>query len=151
MCFRDKKQIREMMEKIITIAIVSLLLLFAVITSIMVFFFFNVGIFELLGIEYDSWASILLFYGLSLIADAVVTIVLIYIKINCSKVRHDFRRLHEFILRVVLNFIAIYTIDEYMSSVRISFVAEIIFAIIISTIDILMTASKRDSGNPRGE
>lgn len=145
------KQIRETIEKIIPIAIVSLLLLFAVITSIILFFFFNVGIFELLGIEYDSWTSILLFYGLSLIADAVVTIVLIYIKINCSKVRRDFRRLHEFILRVVLNFIAIYTIDEYMSSVRISFVAKVVFAIIISTIDILMTASKRDSGNPRSE
>lgn len=145
------KPIRETIEKIIPIAIVSLLLLFAVITPIILFFFFNVGIFELLGIEYDSWTSILLFYGLSLIADAVVTIVLIYIKINCSKVRCDFRRLHEFILRVVLNFIAIYTIDEYMSSVRISFVAEVVFAIIISTIDILMTASKRDSGNPRSE
>ncbi|WP_446672257.1 YrvL family regulatory protein [Paenibacillus wuxiensis] len=139
------------MEKIIPIAIVSLLLLFAVITSIILFFFFNVGIFELLGIEYDSWTSILLFYGLSLIADAVVTIVLMYININCYKVGHNFRRLHEFILRVVLNFIAIYTIDECMSSIRISFVAEVVFAIIISTIDISMGASKRDSVNPRSE
>ncbi|EPY14778.1 YrvL family regulatory protein [Paenibacillus alvei] len=145
------KQIRETIEKIIPIAIVSLLLLFAVITSIILFFFFNVGIFELLGIEYDSWTSILLFYGLSLIADAVVTIVFMYIKIICSKVGHNFRRLHEFILRVVLNFIAIYTIDECMSSVRISFVAEVVFALIISTIDISITASKRDSGNPRSE
>jgi len=146
-----KKQIREMMKKIIPISLVSLLLLFAVITSIIVLFFFNVGIFEILGIEYDSWKSILLFYGLSLIADAVVIIVLMFIKINCSKVGRNFRRLHEFILRVVLNFIAIYTIDEYMSSVRISFVAEVVFAIIISTIDISMGASKRDSVNPRSE
>lgn len=59
MYFRYKKQARELMEKIIPIAIVSLMLLFAVITSITLFFFFNVGIFELLGIEYDSWKSIL--------------------------------------------------------------------------------------------
>ncbi|WP_227774896.1 YrvL family regulatory protein [Paenibacillus sp. NAIST15-1] len=129
----------------------SLLLLFAVITSIIVLFFFNVGIFEILGIEYDSWKSILLFYGLSLISDAVVTIVLMFIKINCSIVGRNFRRLHEFILRVVLNFTAVHTIDEYMSSIRISFVAEVVFAIIISTIDILMGASKRDSVNPRSE
>ncbi|KJB87723.1 hypothetical protein AZ66_11505 [Paenibacillus sp. E194] len=146
-----KKQIREMMRKIIPISIVSLLLLFAVITSIIVLFFFNVGIFEILGIEYDSWKSILLFYGLSLIADAVVTIVLMFIKINCSKVGRNFRRLHEFILRVILNFTAVFTIDEYMSSIRISFVAEVVFAIIISTIDISMGASKRDSVNPRSE
>ncbi|TQR43619.1 hypothetical protein C7Y44_21015 [Paenibacillus popilliae] len=146
-----KKQIREMMKKIIPISIVSLLLLFAVITSIIVLFFFNVGIFEILGIEYDSWKSILLFYGLSLVADAVVTIVLMFIKINCSKVGRNFRRLHEFILRVLLNFTAVYTIDEYMSSIRISFVAEVVFAIIISTIDISMGASKRDSVNPRSE
>lgn len=139
------------MEKIIPIAIVSLLLLFAVITSIILLFFFNVGIFELLGIEYDSWGSILLFYGLSLFADAVVTIVLMYIKINWFKVGRNFRKLHEFILRVVLNFIAVYTIDEYMSSVRISLVAKVVFAIIISTIDISMAARKRDSGNPRSE
>ncbi|GAV14241.1 hypothetical protein PBN151_4203 [Paenibacillus sp. NAIST15-1] len=146
-----KKQIREMMKKIIPISLVSLLLLFAVITSIIVLFFFNVGIFEILGIEYDSWKSILLFYGLSLISDAVVTIVLMFIKINCSIVGRNFRRLHEFILRVVLNFTAVHTIDEYMSSIRISFVAEVVFAIIISTIDILMGASKRDSVNPRSE
>lgn len=146
-----KKRIREMMKKIIPISIVSLLLLFAVITSIIVLFFFNVGIFEILGIEYDSWKSILLFYGLSLIADAVVTIVLMFIKINCSKVGRNFRRLHEFILRVILNFTAVFTIDEYMSSIRISFVAEVVFAIIISTIDISMGASKRDSVNPRSE
>ncbi|WP_442950285.1 YrvL family regulatory protein [Paenibacillus sp. E194] len=139
------------MRKIIPISIVSLLLLFAVITSIIVLFFFNVGIFEILGIEYDSWKSILLFYGLSLIADAVVTIVLMFIKINCSKVGRNFRRLHEFILRVILNFTAVFTIDEYMSSIRISFVAEVVFAIIISTIDISMGASKRDSVNPRSE
>ncbi|MBG9736719.1 YrvL family regulatory protein [Paenibacillus alvei] len=149
MYFRYKKQARELMEKIIPIAIVSLMLLFAVITSITLFFFFNVGIFELLRIEYDSWKSILLFYGLSLIADAVVTIVLMYIKMNCSKVERNFRRLHEFILRIVLNFTAVYTIDECMSSVRISFIAEVVFAIIISTIDISMTVNKRDSGNPR--
>lgn len=146
-----KKQIREMMKKIIPISIVSLLLLFAVITSIIVLFFFNVGIFEILGIEYDSWKSILLFYGLSLIADAVVTIVLMFIKIDCSKVGRNFRRLHEFILRVILNFTAVFTIDEYMSSIRISFVAEVVFAIIISTIDISMGVSKRDSVNPRSE
>jgi Regulatory protein YrvL len=87
-----KKQIREMMKKIIPISIVSLLLLFAVITSIIVLFFFNVGIFEILGIEYDSWKSILLFYGLSLIADAVVTVVLMFIKINCSKVGNNFSK-----------------------------------------------------------
>lgn len=146
-----KKQIREMMKKIIPISLVSLLLLFAVITSIIVLFFFNVGIFEILGIEYDSWKSILLFYGLSLISDAVVTIVLMFIKINCSIVGRNFRRLHEFILRVVLNFTAVHTIDEYMSSIRISFVAEVVFAIIISTIDISMGASRRDSVNPRSE
>ncbi|WP_412102557.1 YrvL family regulatory protein [Paenibacillus alvei] len=42
--------------------------------------FFHIGIFEVLGVQYESWGSILLFIGLSFVADAVTKVLFIFMK-----------------------------------------------------------------------
>lgn len=57
------KRNKEIMKKIIPNVIVSILLLIILIGVAAFFLFFHIGIFEVLGIQYESWTSILLFIG----------------------------------------------------------------------------------------
>ncbi|WP_430109631.1 YrvL family regulatory protein [Paenibacillus sp. B1-33] len=60
--------------------IVSILLLLIMIGMAAFLLFFHIGIFEVLGVQYESWGSILLFIGLSIVADAVAKVLFIFMK-----------------------------------------------------------------------
>lgn len=61
------KRNSEIMKKIVPIVVVSILLLFIVLGVAAFFKFFHIGIFEVLGIHYESWTSVFLFIGLSFV------------------------------------------------------------------------------------
>ncbi|WP_446673392.1 YrvL family regulatory protein [Paenibacillus wuxiensis] len=89
--------------------------------SSIVSFFFHIGIFEVLGIQYESWTSILLFIGLSFVADAVTKVLFIFMKARYFLATgQHFKQCHDAIFRILLDFIAVHLIDEWMTSVHFS-------------------------------
>ncbi|MCY7486934.1 YrvL family regulatory protein [Paenibacillus alvei] len=99
-------------------------------------FFFHIGIFEVLGIQYESWTSILLFIGLSFVADAVTKVLFIFLKARYFLATgQHFKQYHDAIFRILLDFIAVHLIDEWMTSVHFSIFSEIGFVLIIYLID----------------
>ncbi|GAV11701.1 hypothetical protein PBN151_1630 [Paenibacillus sp. NAIST15-1] len=100
------------------------------------FLFFHIGIFEVLGIQYESWTSVFLFIGLSFVADAVTKVFFIFMKTRyfLSTGQH-FKQYHDAIFRILLDFIAVHLIDEWMTSVHFSIFSEIGFVLIIYLID----------------
>ena len=146
------KRKKEMLKEIIPIIIVSILLLSILIGVVCFFLFFNIGIFELLGVEYESWTSILMFFGFSLIADAIVNVILIFFKARYfHKTGRIVKKRHAAIFRILLDFSAIHIIDELMTSVHFSILSEIGFVLIIYLIDASISSSKRESDKPRNE
>ncbi|WP_072728564.1 YrvL family regulatory protein [Paenibacillus sp. NAIST15-1] len=124
------------MKKIIPIVIVGILLLFILFGVAAFFLFFHIGIFEVLGIQYESWTSVFLFIGLSFVADAVTKVFFIFMKTRyfLSTGQH-FKQYHDAIFRILLDFIAVHLIDEWMTSVHFSIFSEIGFVLIIYLID----------------
>ncbi|WP_420901812.1 YrvL family regulatory protein [Paenibacillus alvei] len=98
--------------------------------------FFHIGIFEVLGVQYESWGSILLFIGLSIVADAVAKVLFIFMKTRyfLSTGLH-FKQYHDAIFRILLDFMAVHLIDEWMTTVHFSIFSEIAFVLIIYLID----------------
>lgn len=134
------------MKKIVPIVFVSILLLFVLIGVAAFFLFFHIGIFEVLGIRYDSWTSIFLFIGLSFFADAITKVLFIFMKTRCflSTGQH-FKQYHDAIFRILLDFIAVHLIDEWMSSVHFSVLSEIAFVLIIYLIDTLLFQNREQN------
>ncbi|RJG15177.1 YrvL family regulatory protein [Paenibacillus thiaminolyticus] len=140
------------MEKIIPIVIVSVLLIIILIGIIGFFLFFNIGLFEILGVEYESWTSIFIFFGLSFAADAVVNIAVTFCKFRYyHSTGRTVKKRHAFILRILLDFAAIHTIDEMMTSVHFSFLSKIGFVLVISLIDASISSAKRRVEKARDE
>lgn len=128
------------MKKVVPIVIVSILMLVILLGVAAFLLFFHIGIFEVLGIQYESWTSILLFIGLSFVADAITKVLFIFMKTRyfLSTGQH-FKRYHDAIFRILLDFVAVHLIDEWMTSVHFSIFSEISFVLIIYLIDILLT------------
>ncbi|WP_185929607.1 YrvL family regulatory protein [Paenibacillus popilliae] len=131
------------MKKIVPIVIVSILLLIIMLGVAAFFLFFHIGIFEVLGIQYESWTSILLFIVLSFVADAVTKVLFIFMKTRYFLATgQHFKRYHDAIFRILLDFVAVHLIDEWMTSVHFSIFSEIGFVLIIYLIDILLFQKK---------
>lgn len=130
---------KEIMKKVIPIVIVSILLLTILLGVAAFFLFFHIGIFEILGIQYESWTSILLFIGLSFVADAVAKVLFIFMKARYFLATgQHFKLYHDAIFRMLLDFMAVHLIDEWMTSVNFSIFSEIAFVLIIYLIDTLL-------------
>ena len=140
---------KEIMKKVIPIVIVSILLVIILFGVIAFFLFFHIGIFEVLGIEYESWASIILFVGLSLVADIINKVIFIFIMaryFHATGQNYKKKKHHDFFFRIFLDFIAVHLIDEWMTSVHFSIFSEIAFVLIIYLIDTsLFRKDERDS------
>ncbi|TQR41152.1 YrvL family regulatory protein [Paenibacillus popilliae] len=124
------------MKKIVPIVFVSILLLLILLGVAAFFLFFHIGIFEVLGIQYESWISVVLFIGLSFVADAITKVLLIFMKTRYFLATgQHFKRYHDAIFRIFLDFVAVHLIDEWMTSVHFSIFSEIGFVLIIYLID----------------
>ncbi|MCY9517965.1 YrvL family regulatory protein [Paenibacillus apiarius] len=147
------KSNKEIVKKIIPMIIVGFLLLFILIGVTGFFLFFNIGIFEILGVEYESWTSILLFFGFSLVADAVINGVVVFFKASYfHRTGRSVKKQHASIFRILLDFMAIHIIDELMTSVHFSILSKIGFVLIIYLIDASIFSSRnRESDKPRDE
>ncbi|RIU90145.1 hypothetical protein D1864_13935 [Oceanobacillus picturae] len=125
-------------EKMASFIGITIFIIFLVGFVVGIYFFGIAGVFNLLGVEYDTvWSLVLFvisFYFLGIIVEilskAIFKLTTLYIK-GKSKVM---------VIRVCIEFtsnlLVLYTVDEFMSSITLSIKTEIIVAVLIAILEI---------------
>ncbi len=138
--FRDM----NVKEKVIVVTAITSLILFSLSFAIGIFYFGFVGIFSLLGIQFDSYYSLLVFVLLyfvvgiftDIVSMALVTISYHYIS----------GKLHLFFTRMFIDctitWLLLFTLDEFMHSITIPFSIEILMAVLLFIIGIAFDDKK---------
>lgn len=138
-------------DKMLTIVGITLLIIF-VIGVIFGFYFFGMaGIFELLGIYYESIWSLVVFVVSFFLLGLMIEIIFkaIYslaVEKIAGKVKRLFTRL---VMEVFANWLVLFTVDEVMRSITISFTSEILVAFLIAIFEFIFE-EKKDVNHTKG-
>ncbi|MBP3950208.1 regulatory YrvL family protein [Bacillus suaedae] len=137
--FRDKN-IKGKIVTVIGIAILFLLVLGFVIGLL---FFGFAGIFELLGVQYQSFWSLLIFVVSFFILGLVVDLFSIAIfKLTSQHLTRKVKVFYKFSIESIFNWIALFTVDECMSSITLSINTEMIIASLLAVLEIVFDKDK---------
>ncbi|WP_208586141.1 YrvL family regulatory protein [Gracilibacillus suaedae] len=138
--FRDMNK----KEKLITVAAIALLIFFVAGFVIGVFFFGLAGLFELLGVRYHSIWSLLTFvvsfFVLGIIVDLFFKVFYkITVRNMIGKVKIGFFR---FTFDFLSNWLVLFTVDEFMKSITLTFKSEVIIALLLALLEIVFDSDK---------
>lgn len=126
-------------EKTATVAGITLLIILAAGFVLGIYFFGLAGIFELLGVQYKSvWSLIVFvvsFFVLSIILElfSKAIFVLLTRKIT-GKLKMLFVRIS---IEGASNWLCLFTVDEFMKSITLSLKTEIIVALLLAVLEIV--------------
>lgn len=132
-------------EKIIVILSITFLIIFSLSLLLALFFFGFTGLFQLLGVQYDSVSALILFLVnyviISIIGEffsKIISLIIVsYLKSNSGKI------LIPFILDTFANWIILHFIDEAMNSITIPTWVEIITVLLLACADFAFDDRKK--------
>ncbi|RCW76805.1 YrvL family regulatory protein [Saliterribacillus persicus] len=130
--------------KIATVAGIALLIIL-VIGFVLGFYFFGmVGIFELLGVQYKSiWSLVVFvvsFFFLGLIVDLISKVIYkLFVRNITAKVKMFLIR---FSIESASNWILLFTVDEFMNSIALSLKIEIVIALLLAVLETVFDSDK---------
>lgn len=126
--------------KILIVITISFLLVFAITLFIGSYYFGILGIFKLLGVEYDSFLSLLLFVIFYFLLGIIGDLVVYAFSVLLSSI--VFRPLTEltitFLINLLVNWSIISFLNFCMLSIEISIGTQIIASAIISIIEVVL-------------
>lgn len=139
--FRDK----NCKQKIGTIVGMTLFILFILGFVLGIYFFGVAGIFTLLGIEYTSVWSLIIFVVILIILSAIVELFSEPIfRLIAGKITGTFAVLCiQFGIQSLTNWLCLFTIAEFMESVHLTQEAGIIVAMLLALIEMTIEAKER--------
>ena len=124
--------------KIAIVATVSLMLMGAIGLVTVVFYFGIVGLFNLLGVEYDSLLSLVWFtifyFLLSFFGDILIKI-LIVLTTNSNRWSDNYKKYSIVIYSFFVNWGIVSLLNQLMSSINIHLLTQIIFSLIMAILD----------------
>ena len=130
--------------KIAIVATVSLMLMGAIGLVTVVFYFGIVGLFNLLGVEYDSLLSLVWFtifyFLLSVLGDIIIKIFMVLTN-NSNKWSDNYKKFSILIYSFFVNWGIVSLLNQLMNSINIHLLTQIIFSLIIAILDLI---SKND-------
>ncbi|MCT1905459.1 YrvL family regulatory protein [Oceanobacillus sojae] len=133
--FRDK----NVKEKIIVIIGITLLIVLAVGFVFGLFFFGMAGVFKLLGVQYDSIWSLVIFvicmFGVGLILEVVTKSIFVLSTRNMTEKTKIL--LIRIIIEFTSNWLVLFTVDELMNSITLSVQTEVVIAALLTAIEII--------------
>lgn len=141
--FRDK----NVKEKITIIIGITLLIVLVLGFLFGLYFFGLAGIFKLLGVQYESIWSLVVFAIILLIVSSIFEIFsklifMLSIRYITGKTTVLFIRI---IIEFTSNWLVLFTVDEFMSSITLSAKTEIIIALLITVIEIVFDDDKDEN------
>lgn len=139
--FRDK----NLKEKILIVIGIILLIIFVVGFVFAIYFFGLAGAFTLLGVQYESIWSLVVFVTIFIMLGIIVelfakVIFYLFVRNITGNVKLFFARL---IFEGTLNWLLLFTIDEMMRSIVIPLQTEIIIALVIALLEIVFDDKKK--------
>ncbi|WP_152655495.1 YrvL family regulatory protein [Oceanobacillus sp. CFH 90083] len=138
--FRDK----NVKDKILIIIGITLLIILVAGFIFGLYFFGLAGVFKLLGVQYESIWTLVVFVISLLIVSSIFELFskLIFI----LSVRNITGKTTVLIIRIIIeftsNWLVLFTIDEFMRSITLSLKTEIIIALLIAVIEIIFDDDK---------
>jgi hypothetical protein len=131
-------------DKTATVAGITLLIILVLGFVLGLYFFGLAGIFKLLGVQYKSIWSLVVFVVSFFILGIIVE--LFSKTIFKLSVRNITREIWVFFIRisfeVTTNWLVLFTVDEFMHSITLSWKTEIIIALLIALIEIAFDCDK---------
>ncbi|MFF2589622.1 YrvL family regulatory protein [Peribacillus butanolivorans] len=141
--FRDM----NIKEKMTTVAGIAFLIILVTGFVMGLYFFGLVGVFELLGVQYESIRSLVVFVVSFFILGIIVE--LFFKAIFELSVRNITGKIKVFLIRISLegttNLLVLFTVDEVMKSITLSLKTEIIIALLLAIIEIVFDDDKEIS------
>ena len=136
-------------EKMATIAGLALLITLVVGFVWGLYFFGLAGVFALLGVQYISIWSLVMFVGSFFILGIFVELVSkVIFKIA---VRNMTGKINVFFIRIsiegISNWLVLFAVDEFMNSITLSLKTEILIALLLAIIEIVFDGDKENSIN----
>ncbi|SES18005.1 Regulatory protein YrvL [Gracilibacillus ureilyticus] len=138
----DSDSFRDMngKEKIVTVLAIALLIIFAVGFVIGLYFFGIAGVFQLLGVQYTSiWALVIFVVSYFLLGIIAELFFKVFYKLTVRKITGKAQR---FFIRIgfesTSNWLVLFTVDEFMNSITISFQTELIIALLLGVLECVL-------------
>ncbi|GAB3056602.1 regulatory YrvL family protein [Virgibacillus ainsalahensis] len=131
-------------EKIATVAGIALLIILVAGFVLGLYFFGMAGIFELLGVQYKSIWSLIVFVISFFILGVIVelfskAIFKLSVRNMTGKIKVVFIRV---IFEATSNWLVLFTVDEFMRSITLSLKTEIIIALFLAALEIVFDDDK---------
>ncbi|MEH7254608.1 YrvL family regulatory protein [Neobacillus niacini] len=127
-------------KKFLIVTVISVLIIFAIAFVFGIYYFGILGVFNLLGVEYESLYSLFLFvifyFLLGLIGEIVIKALMILV--SAFSINNFATMLFEFLINFLVNWSIISILNLLMQSIHISMVTQVIAASIISVIEITL-------------
>ena len=131
-------------EKMATVAGIGLLIILVVGFVFGLYFFGMVGVFELLGVQYKSIWSLVVFVASFFILGVIVE--LFSKPIFKLSVQNITGKIKVFFIRIsfegATNWLVLFTVDEFMKSITLSLKTEIITALLLAILEIIFDDDK---------
>ena len=136
----DSFKNKSLGTKIAIVAIISLMLVVALGFVIVAFYFGIVGLFNLLGVEYDSLLSLvwftIYFTLLSVFGDIVIKMFIVLTN-HSNKWSDNYKKYSIVIYSFFVNWGIVSLLNQLMNSIHIHLLTQIIFSLIIAILDLV--------------
>ena len=131
-------------EKMATVAGIALLIIMVAGFIFGLYFFGLAGIFELLGVQYESYWSLVVFVVSFFIIGIIVelffkVIFKLFVRNITGKIKVLFFRT---IFEGTSNWLVLFTVDEFMKSIALTLKTEIIIALLLAILEIVFDNDK---------
>lgn len=131
-------------EKLVAVAGITLLISMVLGFVFGLYFFGMAGVFKVLGVQYESVWSLLIFVVSFFIVGIIVELFTkVIFKLS---VRNIMGKTKVYIIRFIIvstsNWLVLFTVDEFMSSITLSMNAEIIIALLLTVLEIAFDDKK---------
>lgn len=132
--FRDM----NIIEKTVTVAVITVLIILVVGFVFGLYFFGMAGVFKLLGVQYDSIWSLVVFVVSFFIFGVFVelftrAIFKLYVRNITGKIKLLLIRIS---FECTSNWLVLFTVDEYMKSITLSLETEIIVVLLLAVLEV---------------
>ncbi|MCU7741516.1 regulatory YrvL family protein [Priestia megaterium] len=146
---RSSHNISNFFAKAFTVIFITLIVTITISLMLGAFVFGFVGLFEILGVQYDSFLSLLIFLLLFFIIGFIVDFLSIFlINIFSQQIKSSKRK---FLVRLVIDcsfsWFAIHNADELISSISISSITELIAVFLLFLLEVVMDMNSKGESN----
>ena len=142
----DSFKNKSLGTKIAIVTIVSLILVGSIGFVVAAFYFGVVGLFNLLGVEYDSLLSLVWFtifyFLLSVFGDIIIKIFIVLTN-NSNKWPDNYKKFSILIYSFFVNWGIVSLLNQLMNSINIYLLTQIIFSLIIAILDLISKNDKK--------